>query len=151
MGASEPPTALATPADVRAIIATDLDDPQIGSFLSDAAAANADANDIGEMSDSLRTRIEKYYASFLIRSFRDRDASKAKRKSVNISYEGSAVEALKAKVRALDPSGELIPDGEAHTYRSASVGSARLHGNDGVPPDGDVRDEPHENGHRIPR
>jgi len=128
---------LAEVSDVRDVIATKLDKGDIKSWIADAAEENAEVNDTEAMSDSLRKRIEKFYASYLIRSIRDREAEKGRRNSVTINYETASVDGLRRQVQSLDPSGELIPEEQDQgepgvTRRTTRVGSTRLHGADGI-------------------
>ena len=128
---------LAEVSDVRDVIATKLDKGDINSWISDAAEENDEVNDTEEMSDSLRKRIEKFYAAYLIRSIRDREAEKGRRNSVTIDYETASVEGLRRQVQSLDPSGELIPEEQDQgepgvTRRTTRVGSTRLHSADGI-------------------
>lgn len=145
-----PPDPLADADGVRGVIATDLSDSEINQFLDDAAFQNWRVNDLDAMGDPTRQRIEKFLAAHDIRASRDRDFSSASRDSTDLTYDGSALKELRRKVRSLDPSGELVPPPDAATRRSASVGSAKLHGDDGLGADGDP-ERKRENGRRVPR
>ena len=129
----------ASVSDVRGVIATDLEDSEIISTLEDAWFDNQRVNDLAAMDDPLIEQIEKHLAAYKIRATRDRDLEKGKRKSVSMTYDGSALNELRRKVRDLDPSGELISQAGVTRRTGSHVSSARPHSKDGIG-DRDVRD-----------
>lgn len=97
----------ATPSDVRSAISTDLSDSEIQSYIDDAQFQNEQKNDTGEMTTKHIRQLEKYYAAYLIRAFRDRALSSGSKESTSLDYDGSALSELRNYVDDLDPSGEL--------------------------------------------
>lgn len=109
----------ATPADVRNVIATDLTNSDIQPFLDDASA-EIDEEVETDLSTSKETRLEKYYAAYLIRAVRDRSISSASRQSADVDYEGSSLDELRRQVQRLDPSGALARTVRVDTDRHIS-------------------------------
>lgn len=122
----------ASVSDVRGVINTEAEDGQIVSKLEDAWYDNQRVNDVEAMDEIDVQMLEKYLAALDIRTTIDRSLSSGKRKSVSLTYEDSQVERLRAKVRDLDPSGELCPPSGVVRRTSDHVGSARPHSRDGI-------------------
>lgn len=120
------------PSDVRGVINTDLEDTVINTKIADAEFRSQRVNDHDEMGDQHVKQLIKHYAAFLIRTTLDRDVSQGSRKSVSLTYDGSALDELRRDVRDLDPSGELIEQTGVTRRTSDHVGSARPHSRDGI-------------------
>lgn len=110
----------ATPTDVRGVIETELTDSEIQSFLDDASGEIDDTVD-ADLTTEQRTRLEKYYAAYLIRDIRDRQATHVRQGSAKLQYEGTGVDALRRMVQRLDPSGRLVA--VVHRNRSRHITS----------------------------
>lgn len=108
----------ATPDDVRGVIATDLSDPEIQSYLDDAEyeAENAIADYNTALSTEDRTQLEKYFAALKIRLYRDKPISSASRETASVSYEGMTISELKQAVNQRDPSGTLAYQRDTNRY-----------------------------------
>lgn len=122
----------ATPAGVRSVIASDLDDDVLDSFIDDAEFRSGRVNDHASMGSEHLTQLIRYYAALLVRSFRDRALDSGSRRSVKLSYDGSALDELRQQVRDLDPSGELASQPGVTRRQATHVGSARPHSRDGI-------------------
>jgi len=102
--------AAASPADVRGVLDTSLDDSEIESFIDDAAfEAEQEITDYSsEFSAEDKSQLEKYLAALLIRSFKEKGVTSQSGPSRSASYEDTwSVSELRAKVDQRDPSGEL--------------------------------------------
>ena len=110
----------ATPDDVRGVIPIDLEDPEIQAYLDDAEfQANAAIDDYNTTpTTDEKTQLEKYYAALLIRELRDKPISSTSRETASVSYEGDtlSITALRRKVDARDPSGELAYNSDTNRY-----------------------------------
>jgi hypothetical protein len=126
---------LATPADVRREINTDLDGSALTDRIESAYEDIALATDIEQLNDLHRRKLETYYTAYLIRAWTDRDIEKGDRESVSLTYDGSALEELERKVQSLDPSGDLLPgeDGDASAGGLGGVGERRASYGSGRP------------------
>jgi len=107
--------ATATPDDVDlesgGVIATDLTDPQIQSYIDDAEfeASQAIANYDTALTTEEKRQLEKYLAALLIRTLSDKAISSTSRETASVSYEGGGMSTmeLRKKVSQRDPSGTL--------------------------------------------
>lgn len=99
---------IATVADVRGEIETDLDDGDITPYLDDAAFENDRVNDAAGMDDELRRQIEKKYAALKILTRRDRATTRESLGSASKTYEIGTVDDLERELTNLDPSGDLL-------------------------------------------
>jgi hypothetical protein len=110
----------ASPDDVRGVIATDLSDSEIQSYLDDAEfdAKDAITNYDTSLTTDEKTQLEKYYAALLVRELRDKPITSGSRETASVSYEGDAlsITALRRKVDARDPSGELAYNTDSNRY-----------------------------------
>lgn len=110
----------ATPDDVRGVIATDLSDSDIQGYLDDAEfdAEQAISDYNTTLTTDEKTQLEKYYAALLIRELRDKPISSTSRETASVSYEGDtlSITALRRKVDARDPSGELAYNSDTSRY-----------------------------------
>jgi hypothetical protein len=101
----------ATPDDVRGVIATDLSDSDIQSYLDDAEfEARAAINDYDtQLTTEEKSQLEKYYGALLIRTLRDKAITSTSRETASVSYEGDTVSlnALRQHVDDRDPSSTL--------------------------------------------
>jgi maltodextrin utilization protein YvdJ len=99
----------ATTDDVRGVINTELSDSEIDNYLNDAEfeAGQAIANYSTDLNTEERTQLEKYLASLLIRTTKDRSISSTSRETASVSYEGMSTSELRKRVDARDPSGTL--------------------------------------------
>jgi hypothetical protein len=110
----------ATPKDVRGVIATSLDDPEIENYLDDAeyeARQAIKGYDVA-LSTEDKTQLEKYYAALLIRTLADKGIESTSRETASVSYEGNGLttKQLRSKVDQRDPSGELAYPKDTDRY-----------------------------------
>jgi len=114
----------ATPTDVRGVIATDLQDSKVQGYLDDAEyEASQEINNYSTaLSTEDKTQLEKYYASLLIRTLRDKGIDSTSRETASVTYEGSALttKELRTKVDQRDPSGELAYPKDTDRYVSST-------------------------------
>lgn len=122
--------ATAQPSDVDlesgGVIATDLTDAQIQSYIDDAAYEAAQANaDYDEWDAEDKRQLEKYYAALLIRTLSDKAIASTSRETASVSYEGTALSTseLRSKVDARDPSGELAWNKDTDRYSGSTYRS----------------------------
>jgi len=115
--------ATATPDDVKlangGVIATDLTDAQIQSYIDDAAFEAGQANpDYDTWSTERQRQLEKYYAAYLIRTLVDKPIQSTSRETASVSYEGQrlTVDQLKEKVQTRDPSNSLATTRNTNRY-----------------------------------
>ena len=108
----------ATPSDVKGVIATDLTDSEIQSYLDDAEfEAQAAINDYDtERTTEQKTQLEKYLAALRIREIRDRSISSTSRETASVSYEGMSLAALRKEVDKRDPSDSLAYQTDNNRY-----------------------------------
>jgi hypothetical protein len=112
--------ATASVSDVRGVIATDLSDSEIQSYLDDAEFEASQA--INDYSTTLttaeKTQLEKYYAALLVRELRDKPISSGSRETASVSYEGDmlSINSLREKVDDRDPSGVLAYNVDSSRY-----------------------------------
>jgi hypothetical protein len=112
----------ASPSDVDlesgGIIATDLTDTQIQSFIDDAEFEAEQR--ISDYQNALTTteqkQLEKYLAALRIRLTADRSIESTGRETANVSYEGMETEELRRAVDARDPSGTLAYQTDTDRY-----------------------------------
>jgi len=120
--------ATATPDDVDlengGVIATDLTDAQIQSYIDDAEyeAQAAIANYSTALSTEDKRQLEKYLAALLIRTISDKAISSTSRETASVSYEGGGMTTmeLRKKVSQRDPSGSLASNVLRDTSRYVS-------------------------------
>jgi len=120
--------ATATPDDVDlangGVIATDLTDPQIQSYIDDAEfeASQAIANYSTALTTEEKRQLEKYLAALLIRTISDKAISSTSRETASVSYEGGGMSTmeLRKKVNQRDPSGTLASNVLRDTARYVS-------------------------------
>jgi len=113
--------ATATPDDVDldggGIIATDLTDAQITSFIEDAAYQATQAiSGYTDWDTEDKKQLEKYYAALLIRENADRAITSTSRETASVSYEGMSLNALRRAVDQRDPSGTLGTQRDTNRY-----------------------------------
>lgn len=114
---------IATPTDVRDRLnlpdetetvgdTAGISDPAIQTYLDDAAADNARANDIGKMGDNVRKQIEWRLAGLKILWYRKglRAYHQQSLGSMSRSYETRSVEELRSELDRWDPSGTLASE-----------------------------------------
>ena len=101
---------VATPADVKGEIETRLDEESIRFQLDEAAFDNSRENDVAQMEDDVRKRIEQKLAALKILQGKDRQVRQKAVGSASKAYDGDAIERLRRELRQLDPSGDLIED-----------------------------------------
>jgi len=108
----------ATPGDVRGVIATDLSDSELQSYLDDAEFEAQDAiTDYDTiLTEVERTQLEKYLAALKVREWRDKAISSASRETASIDYEGPTLGALRKAVEKRDPSGTLAYNVDSSRY-----------------------------------
>jgi len=110
--------AQATVSDVRGVIDTRLSDPDIKGYISDAEyeAKNAIDDYTNTLDPSDRSQLEKYLTALRIRELADRPASSTSRETVNISYQGNPLAALRREVEKRDPSNSLAHQTDNSRY-----------------------------------
>jgi len=111
----------ATPDDVDldggGVIATDLTDAQIQSFIDDAEyEAKAVINGYQDWEDEDKRQREKYYAALLIRENADRAINSTSRETASVDYEGMSLNSLKRAVDKRDPTGTLASNTDTNRY-----------------------------------
>jgi len=111
----------ATPDDVTleggGVIATDLTDAQIQSFIDDAEyEAKAVINGYQDWEDEDKRQLEKYYAALLIRENADRAINSTSRETASVDYEGMSLNSLKRAVDKRDPTGTLASNTDTNRY-----------------------------------
>jgi len=113
--------ATATPDDVDltngGVIATDLTDAQITSYIDDAAyEAGAEIADYDKKDTEFKRQLEKYLAALKIRLYADRAIDSTSRETASVSYEGMSVSELKRAVDQRDPTGTLATQRDTDRY-----------------------------------
>lgn len=115
--------ATAVPDDVTleggGLIATDLTDAQIQSYIDDAAyEAGAVIADYEDWDAEDKRQLEKYLAALRIRQLADKAISSTSRETASVSYEGGGmtIAELKAQVNRRDPTGTLATNTDANRY-----------------------------------
>lgn len=115
--------ATATPDDVDlengGVIATDLTDAQIQSYIDDAAFEAGQAiSDYDEWSTERKTQLEKYLAALKIRTLADKAISSTSRETASVSYEGGgmSIMELRTQVNRRDPTGTLATNTDSSRY-----------------------------------
>lgn len=108
----------ATPQQVNNVIATDLSDSQIQSYLDDVTFEAEQAIDKyqSKLSTEAKEQLEKYLAALRIRQWRDKGISSTSRETASVTYEGMGIEALKKAVDKRDPSGTLAFQTDTDRY-----------------------------------
>jgi len=109
----------ATPTDVRGVIATSLDDPEVQNYLDDAEyEARQAINGYDDLATEDKEQLEKYYAALLIRTLADKGIESTSRETASVSYEGNGLttKQLRSKVDQRDPSGELAYPKDTDRY-----------------------------------
>jgi len=108
----------ATPSDVRGVISTDLTDSDIQNYLDDAEfeASQSISNYANSLTEAEKTQLEKYLASLLIRTLRDKAISSTSRETASVSYEGMSISELRNAVDQRDPSGTLAYNTDSSRY-----------------------------------
>lgn len=110
--APDPPVEpVAEPEDVRLIAQTDADEETLEEFISRATADNYEVNDVDDLGDYQRYRIETLLATLKLRGHYDRAIASGQSESSTIQFEGAALSELRASLDAVDPSGELAHAG----------------------------------------
>lgn len=106
------PDPVASPDDVRLEYDTDLDDPTISSHIQRANRDVERHNDAAAMDEDRRRDLEAALAAYRIATTtEDRAADQVNSGRSSVRYEAGAADTLLARVRELDPSGELPPEG----------------------------------------
>lgn len=115
--------ATAQPSDVDlengGVIATDLTDAQIQSYIDDAEyEAKAAITDYDDWDAEDKRQLEKYYAALLIRTLADKAIDSTSRETASVTYEGSGLSTseLRSKVDSRDPSGTLAWNKDTGRY-----------------------------------
>ena len=111
MGDPEP---IGEPTAVRNEIPVDPDDDVIDFQLEEAAFENAQVNDIDEMADAVRKRIEQKLAALKILEGTDREVGNQMLAGAQKIYRGETIDRLRREVDNLDPSGDLLDRGAAN-------------------------------------
>jgi hypothetical protein len=112
----------AQPSDVDlesgGVIATDLTDTQIQSYIDDAAfeAEAAIDNYSTDFTTEEKRQLEKYYAALLIRTLADKAISSTSRETASVSYEGMTTAELRRAVDQRDPTGTLATQRDRSRY-----------------------------------
>jgi len=111
----------ATPDDVTleggGVIATDLTDAQIQSFLDDAEYEAGEAiNGYADWDAEDKRQLEKYLAALRIREIADRSITSTSRETASVSYEGMAISTLQKEVDKRDPSSTLAWNKDTERY-----------------------------------
>jgi hypothetical protein len=108
----------ADPDDVKGVIATDLTDPEIQSYLDDAEfEAKAAITDYDtDRTTEEKTQLEKYLAALRIREIRDKAINSTSRETASVDYEGMTLAALRKEVEKRDPSGTLAYNTNSNRY-----------------------------------
>lgn len=114
----------ASPDDVRGVIATDLTDSDLQNYLDDAEfEAKQAINDYETaLSTEEKRQLEKYYASLLVRTLRDKGIDSTSRETASVTYEGTGLTTseLRSKVDARDPSGTLAWNKDTNRYTGST-------------------------------
>lgn len=113
---------IASPADVRGVIDTSLDDADIQAFLDDAIFEIDQAVD-ELLTDTEYQQLEKYLAALRVVQTKDREDSRFSGGDITHDYDGSVVEELRIAVDKRDPSGTLAT-GRLATYTLTSTGDS---------------------------
>jgi len=115
--------ATAVPDDVDleggGIIATDLTDAQIQSYIDDAAyEAGAVIADYADWDAEDKRQLEKYLAALRIRTLSDKAVSSTSRETASVSYEGGgmSISELRTQVNRRDPTGTLATNTDSNRY-----------------------------------
>jgi len=115
--------ATAVPDDVTleggGIIATDLTDAQIQSYIDDAAyEAGAVIADYEDWDAEDKRQLEKYLAALKVRTISDKAVSSTSRETASVSYEGGgmSISELRTQVNRRDPTGTLATNTDATRY-----------------------------------
>jgi hypothetical protein len=115
--------ATAVPDDVDleggGVIATDLTDAQIQSYIDDAAFEAGEAiNDYADWEMERKRQLEKYYAALKIRTLADKAISSTSRETASVSYEGGgmSIHELRNQVDKRDPTGTLARNTNTRRY-----------------------------------
>jgi len=115
--------ATATPDDVDleggGVIATDLTDVQIQSYIDDAAyEAAAVIADYEDWDAEDKRQLEKYLSALRIRTLSDKAISSTSRETASVSYEGAgmSISELRTQVNRRDPTGTLATNTDASRY-----------------------------------
>lgn len=112
-------TVSTTAADVRRYVDTDLSDADINDYITDAEDEALTFNDGSDFRTGELDRLVKFYAAFLIAEGEDAGVQEKKlrqgSRQVTIKEGGSedADEFLRERIRANDPSGQLLSGREA--------------------------------------
>lgn len=111
----------ATPSDVSlesgGVIATDLTDAQIQSYIDDAEyEAKQAINDYTNWDAEDKTQLEKYLAALKIRLYADKGIKSTSRETASVSYEGMTVPELRTAVDRRDTSGTLAYQENTNRY-----------------------------------
>lgn len=113
--------ATAQPDDVDleggGVIATDLTDAQIQSYIDDAAyEAEAAISGYTGWDAEDKRQLEKYLAALKIRLYADRAIESTSRETASVSYEGMSTAELKRAVDQRDPTGTLATQRDTNRY-----------------------------------
>ena len=115
--------ATAVPDDVDleggGVIATDLTDAQLQSYIDDAAyEAGAVIADYDEWDEEDKRQLEKYLAALKVRTLSDKAVSSTSRETASVSYEGGGMSTseLRTQVNRRDPTGTLASNTDSSRY-----------------------------------
>jgi len=111
----------ASPDDVRldggGIISTDLTDPELQSYIDDAAyEASAAISGYDDWDAEDKRQLEKYAAALKVRLYADKAITSTSRETASVSYEGMTTEELRRAVDQRDPSGTLATQRDTNRY-----------------------------------
>jgi len=113
---------LATPAEVKIEINTNLSDEDIEAILGRVARDNDRVNDAESMDDALRTDLEAAMAAYHIATQRERATTRKSLGNASKTYDASIVDRLEDRVVRLDPSnGDVIKDRNEWTVTRSDV------------------------------
>lgn len=112
-------TATADDVDLEngGVIATDLTDTQIESYIDDAYYEAKEAiNGYDDRDAEDKRQLEKYYAALLIRWYADKAISSTSRETASVEYEGMTTKRLQQAVDKRDPSSTLAWQKDTDRY-----------------------------------
>ena len=115
------PTAVPDDVDLEGggVIATDLTDAQLQSYIDDAAyEAGAVIADYDEWDEEDKRQLEKYLAALKVRTLSDKAVSSTSRETASVSYEGGGMSTseLRTQVNRRDPTGTLASNTDSSRY-----------------------------------
>lgn len=115
-------TPIAEPDDVRGEIDTDVEDPRLETYLSDAIFEIDQVVAVDTLEDDLQRQLEKKIAAMKVLSRDEREVESHSRETGERSYGVSTFEQLEREVNNIDPTDGDILDNFATTIGFRTFG-----------------------------